>query len=140
MQDQSLEDMGIGEKFLNRTAYFLKCPCYPKGLALENLLLFQAQSGKWPVATSMESHMVGGFYLLLLLCSILLALIMEILCHSSLSPHSYNSLWPALCPAIGLWHLYWVIKNQLGTRTFSIWACRFLIESKHENQSPTILY
>ena len=33
--------------------------------------------------------------------------------------------------------LYWSIKNQLGTRTFSIWTHRFPIESKLLNQSPT---
>lgn len=38
-----------------------------------------------------------------------------------------NSCPISLCPSIGRWHLYWSVKNQLGTRTSMFWTSKFPI-------------
>jgi hypothetical protein len=84
----------------------------------------QAQSGKWPVAIYPKFHMASWLHFRLLLS------------HLSTPGHGHSALFlfesngPTPCPIIGCWHLYWLIKNQLGKKTFSFWTCRFPIESK----------
>jgi hypothetical protein len=55
----------------------------------------------------------------------------HLLLSAVLVPITLKGPAPSLCPAIGHWILYWSIKKQLGTSTFSVWTRRFMIESKH---------
>lgn len=87
--------------------------------------------GNWPVASYLDSNVANWLYLLKLLCPSISNYFMAIsplpipcvLAQATLSA-------PApLSPMIFPWHLYCMIKNQLWTRTISVWTSGFPIES-----------
>lgn len=98
----------------------LKCFGYLKGWTLLNLPLPVMEMASGHLS---KVHMVGWLYLLPMLHSLLFPPVQAILLCLSTSYLS-NSQCPALCPAIGRWHLYWWIKTQLGTRNFNTWTHR----------------
>ena len=95
----------------------------------------QAQSEKWLAATYPKPHMAVWLYLSPVLGPILLLQVRAIL-FSSLSPGWHNAKGRTMCPVFGCWHLYWSIKNQLGTRTINIWT---LIQKTRTNLQHNII-
>ena len=74
--------------------------------------------GNWPVASYLDSPSISNHFM-----GISPSLIPCVLVQATLSV-------PApLSPMIGPWHLYWMIKNQLWTKTISVCTSRFPIES-----------
>jgi hypothetical protein len=87
--------------------------------------------GNWPVAIYLDSNVAHWLYLLKLPCPSISNHFMGI--SPSLIPcvlvQATLSVPAPLSPMIGPWHLYWMIKNQLWTKTISVCTSRFPIES-----------
>jgi hypothetical protein len=100
----------------------------------------------WEVAraTFLKSYMAGWLSFLQLLHPILLLQLWQSLSPPPLHPSLHNYKGTSLSSfAQPLASVIFIgcsktslIKNQLGTRTISAWSHRWLIESKHQNQSP----